>query len=108
MIDFLIIDDNTSLQNGIKLFAKYEEYIYHFCISGDLALDYLLECQTQPQKTPRIIFCDYNMPGLTGYDVSRSIKTAPEFAHISHIPIFGIGDFPDNKLEYLIGHKPKP
>ena len=49
-----------------------------------------------------IIFSDYRMPNMNGYDFSKAVKTNPKYINHSRVPIVGVGDFPDDEQEFLV------
>jgi len=55
-----------------------------------------------------IIFLDYNMPIMSGYEFSKAVRTDPQYTSCSDIPIIGIGSFPEDKKEYLTDTLTKP
>ena len=64
-----------------------------------------LEALTSPID---IIFCDYHMPVMDGYEFTKQVRTNPKYMKYSKIPIIGIGDFPADKREYLDDCMEKP
>ena len=59
-------------------------------------------------KDPQIVFLDYNMPGMDGFDFSVRVRTDPEYQRYASIPIVGIGQFPAQKICYLNETLAKP
>jgi CheY-like chemotaxis protein len=57
--------------------------------------------------SPQIILLDYNLPGMNGYEFSRSLRTGDRYAPWKDVPIIGIGDFPEEEREYLSALVPK-
>lgn len=55
-----------------------------------------------------IIFSDYRMPIVDGYNFCKAVKTDPKYVRHSRVPIVGVGDFPDGKREFLAKFLPKP
>jgi CheY-like chemotaxis protein len=107
MANVLVIDDDASVRKSIKRVLNLEKHTFFEAQDGQNSLDVLLELHNN-DSTPHIIFCDYNMPHANGYDFCLALKTKPEYQHVAHIPILGIGDFPNNKRDYLVDCYQKP
>lgn len=95
----LIVDDSAPLRNGMKTFLTNNHYSVIEATDGRAGLRTLAQ-----DPLPDIVLADYNMPNMNGYDMTREIRTNPRTIKI---PIIGIGDFPENKREYLTSYKSK-
>ena len=66
--DILVVDDQPSVCREVVAFLK-DGYTVHAFSSGAEALDYML-------KNPvDLVLLDYDMPGMTGYEVLISIRS---------------------------------
>jgi len=68
-----------------------------------------LECMTQVR--PDVIFSDISMPGMTGYDLARKIRSLPNFSSIYMVAMSGYGQLSDRNLSKESGfdeHMVKP
>jgi CheY-like chemotaxis protein len=55
-----------------------------------------------------MIFSDYDMPVMKGFEFTKNVRTNPEYKAYSNIPIVGVGDFPDAEKGYLTKSRKKP
>jgi CheY-like chemotaxis protein len=56
-----------------------------------------------------IIFTDFSMSGMDGFEFSKAVRTDPRYAIHKHKPIFGVStNFPEGKRQYLTRFRPKP
>jgi CheY-like chemotaxis protein len=55
-----------------------------------------------------IILSDYDMPEMNGFEFTKQVRTNPQHVAYSNIPIIGVGDFPEQKKEYLTLERQKP
>jgi CheY-like chemotaxis protein len=93
MANVLIVEDNEYHQQILAETLKFKGHNVKCACNGKEGIDELVKSE----KTD-IIFSDYNMPVMDGYEFSKSVRTNQNY---SKIPIIGTGDFPRNKQEYL-------
>ena len=98
MVRLLIIDDNKSFTDAMQIVMPHETII---AANGREGLDALA-------RHPDIIFLDYNMPVMNGYEFSKQLRQNPEYSEYSKMPLIGIGDFPDNRKGFLDDSLQKP
>lgn len=93
----LVVDD--MILNMTVLTKGLENDFNVVCLeSGEATLDYL---ENNPK--PSLIVLDVMMPGLSGYDVCREIKSNPRLASIPVIFITAITSKKDEELALSIG-----
>ena len=63
----------------------------------------------QLTQNPDIVFLDFQMKGMNGYEFSKAVKTGPQYQQYSNIPLIGIGSFPNDRFkQYLADSIDKP
>ena len=67
MRDIVVVDDQPSVCREVTAFLK-NIYTVHAFTSGQEALDYLAEHPAD------LVLLDYDMPGMTGYEVLLAIR----------------------------------
>lgn len=85
-ISVLVVDDNPSVSNSLKLMIESIGSEAVIANSGQAALNILLH-QTDdklPAKSFDIVFLDARMPEIDGYQLAKQIR---ENIHLFHIPI---------------------
>jgi CheY-like chemotaxis protein len=86
MKDVLVVDDDRTILDLIKLILQSEGMVAHCVSSGAEALERITE------RTFSLMITDYNMPGLDGLELaSKGLELAP------HMPIImNTGDLSPN------------
>lgn len=74
----LVVDDNAANRALLQAKLTAEYYTVSAVASGEEALE------TARQSAPDVILLDVMMPGLSGYDVCRTLKADGQ---LSHIPV---------------------
>ena len=74
MNQILIIDDDPAIQMLLKRTLNKEGYEVAVASNGEEGL-----AQAR-QLRPGLVLCDWNMPGMTGLQVCRQVKAAPELS----------------------------
>jgi CheY-like chemotaxis protein len=69
----LIVEDHPTMREAMRLVLEGEGFIIEEAADGQSAL---AAVQRQP---PDLMFLDLNIPGVTGADVLRTVKTDPAF-----------------------------
>lgn len=67
----LVVDDHTGLGQGIRMMLEQAGFPATYVDSGEAALAVVRE------QRPRLIVLDQNMPGLTGIEVLRHLRSDP-------------------------------
>lgn len=102
-LDILVVDDSDADRTLIGYaFKKVAENVnLHFCKSGQDALDFLAACSNSAQSSmPKVCLLDINMPGLSGFDVLKAIKSDNRIKALS-VYMFSSSDNPqDIALSY--------
>jgi signal transduction histidine kinase/ligand-binding sensor domain-containing protein/DNA-binding response OmpR family regulator len=78
----LIVDDDAQLRQYTAQLFK-EKYIIYEAESGEEAL------QLAAQNTPDLVISDVSMKGMSGIELTKSIKEKPELSHIPVILLTG-------------------
>ncbi|MFQ5449472.1 MAG: PleD family two-component system response regulator [Nitrospinaceae bacterium] len=73
----LVADDSITIQKIVSMAFENEDAIVEGIGNGQGAFDKLGDFQ------PDIVLADVDMPGLNGFDLSRKIKSSPDFSSIS-------------------------
>ncbi len=71
--------------------------------SGEAALDYLSRVVDGQAPMPVLCVLDLSLPGVTGLEVLRHIRTTPELAHLNVIMLTGSGNDADIETAYELG-----
>ncbi len=77
----LIVDDEPIYLELFEVMLSRLGFAVAMADGGEQALEML------PDVDPDLIVLDNMMPGLSGWDVTRRIKSAPEFAAYRQVPI---------------------
>lgn len=93
MLHILIIDD----QEAGRLLARYclEELGFndlHEATGGEEALKYLARTW-KDGKPVQLILCDYNMPGVTGFQFFRVLQKTEEFKNVPLLVVSAQQDY---------------
>lgn len=100
-IKALIVDDEELARRGLKLRLKDAEdfEIVGECRNGREALEAILELR------PDVVFLDIQMPGLSGFDVIRTLQGTSELPLIVFVTAYdkyAIKAFEAHALDYLL------
>ncbi|HEX6833038.1 MAG TPA: response regulator [Rudaea sp.] len=87
----LVVDDNTDSADSL---AKILELLGHEarCIS-----DPHLVAETVESFQPDVVFLDLGMPGLSGYEVARTLRSNPNNADLTLVALTGWGQPEDRR-----------
>ena len=81
----LIADDDPDLRRLVRMYLESSEYTLIEAKSGTDALEkILLEC-------PDLVILDVMMPGMTGWEILRYMRTKSGYADIAVLMLTGIG-----------------
>ena len=103
-----VIDDTP---DNLALISELLKNIYHVKVatSGEKALDYF-----EKQELPDLILLDIMMPGLSGYDVLKHLKSKPKTRDIPVIFLTAMSTVEDEKkglemgaVDYITRHLAK-
>jgi len=82
----LIVDDEESVCQLLEAMLEEDGYSTHTAASGPEAL------QRIPQIQPDLILLDIMMPGMSGYEVARRLKSDPDTRDIPIIIVTALED----------------
>ena len=77
----LIVEDNPVHIKLIEMTMRARNYILLKATNGEEALDMAI------RERPNLIIMDMNLPGMTGFEISKKLRENPAF---SHTPIIAI------------------
>jgi len=77
----LIVEDNPLNMRLIEMVLGIKNYTLLKAISGEEAVDVAI------RERPNLIIMDINLPGITGFEVSKKLRKNPVF---NHTPIIAI------------------
>jgi len=77
----LLADKSITIQKIVELTFADEDYVIKSFSDGQAALDAI------PQLQPDLILADISLPGKTGYEVCRALRTDPALTAFSKTPI---------------------
>ncbi|MFQ5716511.1 MAG: response regulator [Nitrospinales bacterium] len=72
----LVVDDSATIQKIVSMAFENEDMIVHGVDNGKEALRKIAQFQ------PDIVISDVDMPGMTGFDLSKEIKQSSQFHSI--------------------------
>ncbi len=101
----LVVEDLRALR---MIMAKLLEKLGHRVQVAENGLEAL---ESMTNVTPEIIFSDISMPGMTGYDLARKIRSLPNLKDVYLVAMSGYGQLSDRKLSEASGfneHMVKP
>ena len=92
--DIVVVDDQPSVCREVTAFLK-DAYTVHAFTAGKEALEYILYSPVD------LILLDYDMPGMTGYEVLMSIRLNKS---TNHVPvIFLTGETNERMRQEMLG-----
>lgn len=87
----LVIDDDPDLQTVVKSVLESKFYQVVAALDGDEGLRKVVD------ERPDLIILDVIMPGKSGFEVCRELKTDPKYYFFSHIPVLMLTVYPDDR-----------
>jgi CheY-like chemotaxis protein len=72
-------------------------------VTGEAALEYFNRVVDSQASMPVLCVLDLSLPGVTGLEVLRHIRTTPELAHLNVIMLTGSGNDADIEAAYELG-----
>src|SRR5215207_9132193 len=79
----LVVDDNHLIRGLLGLILEGAGYVPVHAESGEVALDLAVD------DPPDVCFIDEVMPGMSGSELIRALRRAPEF-RLATVPVIGI------------------
>jgi DNA-binding response OmpR family regulator len=90
-IKILVIDDDPDLQTTVKSVLESKSYQVIAALDGDEGLRKVVD------ERPDLIILDVVMPGKSGFEVCRELKTDAKYYFFSHIPVLMLTVYPDDR-----------
>jgi len=87
----LVIDDDPDLQTAVKKVLESKPYEVIAALDGDEGLRKVVD------ERPDLIILDVIMPGKSGFEVCRELKTDPKYYFFSHIPVLMLTVYPEDR-----------
>lgn len=87
----LVIDDDPDLQTAVKSVLESKFYQVIAALDGDEGLRKVVD------ERPDLVILDVIMPGKSGFEVCRELKTDPKYYFFSHIPVLMLTVYPDDR-----------
>jgi len=87
----LVVEDMRALRT---MMARLLEKLGH---RVRVAEDGLAALESMTQVMPDVIFSDISMPGMTGYDLARKIRSLPNISDIYMVAMSGYGQLSDRR-----------
>jgi len=86
-----VIDDDPDLQTAVKRVLESKSYQVIAALDGDEGLRKVVD------ERPDLVILDVIMPGKSGFEVCRELKTDPKYYFFSHIPVLMLTVYPDDR-----------
>lgn len=101
----LVVEDNTDAGESLRDLLKLLGHEVHLVPTGHEALAALRH------HKPDVVFCDLGLPGMSGFDVARTIRSSGSLAGVQLVAVSGYGQPEDRKKTQQAGfdaHLVKP
>jgi DNA-binding response OmpR family regulator len=82
----LVVEDHPTMRDAMRLVLEGEGFAIDEASDGDMALEMV---RADP---PDLVFLDLNIPGVSGTDVLRALKSDPATAAVSVIIVTATGE----------------
>ena len=82
----LVVEDHPTMRDAMRLVLEGEGFAIDEASDGDSALEMV---RADP---PDLVFLDLNIPGVSGTDVLRALKSDPATAAVSVIIVTATGE----------------
>ncbi len=93
----LIVDDEPNIVLAIDFLLSQKGFITEKAYNGNQALEKVKSFQ------PNIVVLDVMMPGMTGFEIARQIRTTPDFANVQIVFLTAKGTTKDKIQGYSNG-----
>ncbi len=90
-VKILAIDDDPNIHTVVKKIFESKPYEVISAFDGDEGLQKVVE------EKPDLIILDVIMPGKSGFDVCRELKTHHKYHRFSEIPVLMLTVYPDDR-----------
>jgi PAS domain S-box-containing protein len=101
----LVVDDNRDSAESIAMLLRLSGHQVDTAHDGRSALALAL------QDRPEVIVLDIGLPGMSGYDIARQIRSSPGLEHVRLVAMTGYGQEEDQRRAFGAGfdyHLVKP
>jgi CheY-like chemotaxis protein len=101
----LVVDDNRDAAEALKTALDLAGHAVWSAYDGITALDLVRRLH------PEVVVLDIKMPGMSGYEVARRIRSTPELQAMLLVAVTGLGTLADRKASRDAGfdlHLSKP
>lgn len=95
--EVLVVDDEDTIVTMLTEILSFEGYVVRAALNGEDAL------KTIYQKRPDLIILDLMMPGISGFEVCKELKTQREFNAIPIIMLTAKKSMDDRKAGLRVG-----
>ena len=96
-LSILIAEDNEDAAATLEALLTMRGHAVEVCTSGPAAVE------VARQRNPDVLLCDIGLPGMSGYDVARTLRSNPGSADITLIAITGYSEAQDRKAALAAG-----
>ena len=90
-VRILVIDDDPNIHAVVRKIFESKSYQVISAFDGDTGLQKVVE------EKPDLIILDVIMPGKSGFDVCRELKTRHKYHRFSEIPVLMLTVYPDDR-----------
>lgn len=90
----LVVDDNPDILTTSRMILEANGYVVDIASDGHVALEHL------KTSAPDVILLDIMMPGISGLEVLRQLKSTPATAGIPVVLVTAMADSKDVFLGY--------
>jgi signal transduction histidine kinase/ActR/RegA family two-component response regulator len=101
----LIAEDNVDAAETMRTLLDLSGYETHVAHDGADAV------RAAREHAPDVLLCDIGLPGMSGYEVGRTLRSDPALAHMVMMAITGYGTAEDARAAHAAGfhrHFAKP
>jgi CheY-like chemotaxis protein len=101
----LVVDDNRDAATSLALLLELDGHLTHVAHDGPTALE------DAARHRPDFVLLDIGLPGMSGYEVGRRIRSEPWGRHLTLIALTGWGQVEDRRRSQEAGfdaHLVKP
>lgn len=90
MSSILFVEDDPGIIDSVSTLLQLIGIDVHMAVTGKEAIDYI----EQHKSSITLIFCDINMPDISGYAILQYVKNSP---YLTSIPFVIVSAFADDK-----------
>lgn len=84
--DILIVEDHPTMREAMRMVLEHEGFDIREASDGQAALAMARD------RPPDLMFLDLNIPGPSGSEVLKELKSAPETADVRVIIVTAVGE----------------